>query len=493
MDTTEKPELQIVPALPEKLVDGRDELNFAEFPLGTIAERVDSGTKTLVFEDQVYDKRRNELITRKLTITGSDAHGLPTSTDDEVLLGLVQLAKLQRFQGPKVYFSRYQLLRLLKWPLSGQSYARLDQALNRWVGVTLYYENAWRDKENSSWVDEKFHILERVKIYRDENESTRPKPNPDQGSFEFASSFFVWNEVVYRSFTTGNLKALDFDFVLGLKSSITRRLYRFLDKRFFLADTIEMDLKSLAYEHVGLSRNTPTGDIKRKLAVAIDELVDKGFLRPLPKEKRFIKVKAGQWRVHFEKPAAAKALADPRQPELAPTSINEPRSAGEELLVSRGVSAARARQLAATYPETLIREKIEVLDHLVSKRDKAVSSNPAGFLIRSIEQRFDSPRDFESTDAKKARAEARAKRAAATAARERRREERETAKEREKNAAVAKFWEQLTPETRDRFEQEALAKAKPFQKDIMAKGGVLGRVARDTVLADFALAKLAEG
>lgn len=496
MESDEKPELQVLPPIPEKLIDGRDgrdELNFAEFPLGTIAERIDGRIKTLVFEDKVFDKSRNELITRRLTITGSDAYGLPTSKDDEVLLGLVQLAKGDHFKNRTVTFTRYELLGVLKWPRTGQSYRRLDEALNRWVGVTLYYENAWRDKDNRSWVDEKFHILEHVKIYREENESTRPKPDPKQERFPFASSSVVWNEVVYHSFTSGNLKALDFDFVLGLKSSITRRLFRFLDKRFFRIDTLEMDLKTLAYEHVGLSRNTPTGDVKRKLSAAMDELVAKGFLRFLPKNKRFIKVKAGQWRVRFERAGEPNTAAETKQLEFPVPAPDEPRSAAEELLLSRGVSAEKARQLAGSHPEVLIREKVEVLDHLLKTRDKAVSSNPAGFLIRSIEQRFQSPRNFESSETKKARAEARAKRAAAAVERERRRQERDAQKERDKNALVATFWAELSPDTRRKFEEQALAKATRFQQDLLAKGGVMGKATRHTLLADFALAKLSEG
>jgi hypothetical protein len=248
--------MRAIPALPEKFSEGRDELNFAEFPLGTISERIDPTVKTLHFEDQIFDKSKNDWIPRKLTITGSDAHGLPTSTDDEVLLGLLQLSKLQQFKDRRVFFSRYQLIKLLRWPVNGQSYDRIDQALNRWIGVTLYYQNAWRDRETNQWVDEKFHILERIKIYSQENERSRPKPEAGQGSFEFASSFFVWNDAVYRSFTSGNIKTLDYNFVLELQSSISRRLYRFLDKRFYKARSLTFELKNLAYEHIGLSRNS---------------------------------------------------------------------------------------------------------------------------------------------------------------------------------------------------------------------------------------------
>ena len=35
---------------------GRDEMNLAEFPLATLADRAPRGCKTLVFEDTIWDK-----------------------------------------------------------------------------------------------------------------------------------------------------------------------------------------------------------------------------------------------------------------------------------------------------------------------------------------------------------------------------------------------------------------------------------------------------
>jgi hypothetical protein len=46
---------------------------------------------------------------RRLTILGTHKHGLPTSLDDEVLVGLIQLTKRRsNFNDPRVQFSRYE-------------------------------------------------------------------------------------------------------------------------------------------------------------------------------------------------------------------------------------------------------------------------------------------------------------------------------------------------------------------------------------------------
>src|SRR6185503_1200604 len=152
-------------AIPVKLPDARDELNLAEFPLCAIADRLAPEQKTLTFEDRTWDSNRGEMVVRQLTVTGSDEYGLPTALDDEVLLGLIQLSKLQCFCDRKVQFTRYQLLRLLGWGDDHKSYGRLEKSLNRWVGVTLYYKNAWWDKGQQCWADEKFHVLDNVTLF----------------------------------------------------------------------------------------------------------------------------------------------------------------------------------------------------------------------------------------------------------------------------------------------------------------------------------------
>src|ERR1700677_4421373 len=136
MRTDELPHERIEPELPApKVIEGKDELNLAEFPLSAIADRLQPDQKTLVFEDRILDVGRGEMITRQLTITASDHYGLPTAADDEVILGLLQLSKTQDFADRKVSFTRYQLIQLLGWGDEGKSYERLEKSLNRWVGV----------------------------------------------------------------------------------------------------------------------------------------------------------------------------------------------------------------------------------------------------------------------------------------------------------------------------------------------------------------------
>ena len=94
----EEPAQQVLfPDLITSYREGRDELNLAEFPISAIGTRLDPSVKTILFQDAAFDKSTGETITRKLTITASDQYGLPTAPDDEILLGLLQLSRIQNF------------------------------------------------------------------------------------------------------------------------------------------------------------------------------------------------------------------------------------------------------------------------------------------------------------------------------------------------------------------------------------------------------------
>src|SRR3954462_9903906 len=285
----------------------KDELNLAEFPIAALTDRIPDGQTTMVFEDQL-ERRDNAPIVRRLTIMGTHKHGLPTSLDDEVLVGLIQLTKRRsNFTDARVQFSRYELIELLGWPQSGQSYRRIEEALHRWVGVVLMYENAWWDNVAKSWVDEQFHVLDNVTLY--DRERRRPPPRSgksgksDRGGGSRADkaplplSSFRWNEVIFQSFQSGNLKQLELEFYLGLRLPTTKRMFRFLDKRFYRRSRLDFDLRTLACEHIGMSRSYAPTELKRRLKPALDELERLGFLEPFSAEERYSYVKRGTWRI----------------------------------------------------------------------------------------------------------------------------------------------------------------------------------------------------
>ena len=465
-------------SMAQKNSDGRDELNLAEFPLCALAHRLRPDQKTLRFEDRVWDERRGETITRQLTITGSDAFGLPTALDEEVLLGLIQLSRVRQFAERTVRFTRYQLVQLLGWRNEGKSYERLESSLNRWTGVTLYYQRAWWNKAKQCWVDEKFHVLDNVRLFQREN----PVGGADE---ESTSSSFVWNEVIFRSFQAGNLKSIDFDFFRDLRSAIARRLYRFLDKRFYRRHRWEFDLKEFACEHAGLSRSYDIANLKRKLRCGIAELEQRGYLRVLPDAERFPKVCSGEWRVVFQR---AEGDSNPQPPQ-----VDEPAEPLVEALIVRGVSPSTARNTVKQFPATRIEPQLEVFDYLVAQKDAKVSRNPPGFLISAIRGEYAPPRDFLSHEEMARRKEEAEQRRAREARRREQQELAARAKEEAQQRAIEQFWRALSALERERMEQDALIRTSPAQHKMLDQGGTLAAATRKAMLDAYALRIMREG
>lgn len=463
-DSFQEPPLE-QPELPDLLShyrEGRDEMNIVEFPISSIGTRHDPSVKTISFEDQSFDKASGQVIARKLIITASDELGLPAAADDEVLLGLLQLSRLQGFESPTLYFTPYQLLQILGWPVNTNNYRRLRESINRWLGVTLRYENAWRDRQSGEWIDAGFHFIEYVEFY---------KPGQQGGLTQDGNSVIKWNDLVFRNFREGNLKALDFHLYRSLQSSIAKRLYRFLDKRFYHRRNLTFDLEVFACEKIGLTRpvkmsrtgkvTTDVGQIKRRLMGGINELEKAGFIQRLDEKSRFTKMN-GRWQVHFERAAAQEEGVE----EAEEISV-EDLSPLEGRMVGHGVSRAQVKRLFATYGAERIERQLDALEFLLtSAGGKNAPENRAGWLCAAITEDYAAPRGFKSKAEREREARERAERA-------RQREEAKRQKRAQKMAAneadriawekeakaVEEYLRKLTPAEREALEAEALRKA----------------------------------
>ncbi len=445
----------------------RDELNFAEFPLAALTDQIPKGQKTLEFTDNIFDSGRRQVVTRKLTISASDKHGLPTALDDEVILGLIQLSHRNGFADPRVHFSRYELIKLLGWRDESKSYVRIAESLNRWVGVTLYYEKAWWSKEEQCWVDESFHILEQVTLFdrerRERHRSTR-QDDPNAGL-----SSVVWNSVVFNSFKSGYLKQLDLELYKRLESRIAKRIYRFLDKRFYHKARHEFDLREFACEHVGLSKGYHNGEIKRRLRPAIGELEKMRFLEPLSEGERFHSAQRGDWQVVFVKCGGAKRT----ELEAVPTADET-----VQALLDLGVTQASARELVERFESTRIKEKIALTKWLLAKKDRRVSQNPGGFLYAAIVKDYELPADYVQDRKRKGSVKPAAVQAQLPLT--------EPVDVTNDRAELDAYWTSLSENERDRFEEEAVRRAEKFLADQYRSGkeggGSLFRAVRQAIL-----------
>jgi hypothetical protein len=447
----------------------RDELNFAEFPLAALSDSVPAGQKTLVFTDTIFDRSRHQSIDRKLTISASDEYGLPTAQDDEVILGLIQLSAKTGFENRKVHFTRRELIRELSWRDESKSYARVAESLKRWLGVALYYERAWWSNEERCWVDESFHILEHVTLFDRERIAHRKKALPHDPNAGFSS--FTWNEAVFDSFEAGYLKKLDFNLYKSLRSSITKRLYRFLDKRLNRNTEnpkLEFDLMVFAFEKIGLSRNYHIGEIKRRLKPSILELENCGLLEPLDEKERFVRKGRGEWRIVFVKSRSS-----------ASSKYANANVVGE--LVAFGVGRRTAERLAVDFTEKRIHEKLAVARWLRARSDARISKNPAGFLVAAIRNDYPAPKEFVGAIQPVAPVVVAGSRHLVQ------REQDRTSTQADAHPTQATtYWENLSSAEREKLEAVAVENAEKFLRDQYvdrkARGGSLYEAARQAIL-----------
>ena len=258
-------------------------------------------------------------------------------------------------------FTRHELIRLLDWSNNDWAYERVATALARLTGVRLFYQNAWRDNANKVFKDRGgFGILDSF-VLRDGRKGSGPT--------EDLHSEFRWNAVLFESFQAGYLKRLDFETVrtLGTKA---KRLYRYLDKHFNPPKYARLvfDLRTLACERLGFSRDYDAVQIRRALQPAVEELEAQGFLLVEPVEERYRKISRGKWEVSFER-GGGTAAARPQSPKSGAGKGLVPRAIVVKKTDAGAIDAAeasRVREYLATLSgdglARLEREAVEAAD-----------------------------------------------------------------------------------------------------------------------------------
>jgi hypothetical protein len=362
-----------------KKIISRDEMNLAEFPLTVLSTRANPNLKTLEFKDTIRSKN-GELTERHWIITGADKFGLPTASDDEVLLGLLKLTVEDGMKDRRVYFTRYELLRALRWSTEGRSSSRLQKALDRLAGVKIKASNAFFDNDSKCHSTRVFGLIDAYEI-----NSARDG--------DLKSSYFTWSETLYKSFQVGFIKKLDLDYYLSLKSAISKRLYRYLDKHFWYKSKIEINLFTLAHEKIGISRNYQyASSLRQQMDPALEELISTGFISECSfsgKGKDTTLTIIAKRGCRSDDAGKNSSLKASRPPEGHRQNNNTPLQLETmSQLISRGLSEKHVLQFIEGKSEEVL-QRIQAIvtyfDSLLAKNSPLVSRSPVGFLYRAVE------------------------------------------------------------------------------------------------------------
>lgn len=448
--------------------DGRDEMNLADFPISALlrAQKIEDGRKVDRMEliASRYDPATRQRVQQRVILTSTASDGLPTPADEHVILALLYVGKhTTDYADATVHFAPSTLFDIMGWAPNGRSYTRLRDVLRRLQALTIRYENAWWDKTGRAYEEEVATSI--ISGYR----LARQVSGPRTADTELAS-WVTWSPQFQESLQAGNLKRLNLDIFFGLSTPTAQRIYRFLDKRFYSTTTLSMDLNEFAYGHVGLTEVDNVAILKRRLAPAITELEEIGFIRPLSVAERYQKVKTGQWRIQFQagEPREVERGEEPRQP----TEVPEPRRVSPPVATPEepaSPAAELAREFYRLWGGSAVRQPgprdLEQAEVLLADRTPAEARSLLECLVKVTRQEWPDCRSLSGAVQKYLPTalgifEEQRRRAASQEEARRRTEQsrREQTDRQEAGARLQSVWDALPLEQRDAIEQAARAR-----------------------------------
>lgn len=336
---------------------GKDEMNLVEFPITLLAKRHESECKTMKFSDTIMGED-NKPIKREWVVTGSDEFGLPLAQDNDLLVALLLLGKEKNFASPAIYFSRYKLLEIMGMDTrSGSNYDRCEDMFNRMCGVRIYAKNAFWDNVYKQYVTVNIGIFDEYHLFEGNPKKNKLTQEP------LPLSHVRLNHTLYESIKAGYIKSLNADIYFKLSSVITKRLYRYLDKKSFGGKKkFEINLYTLAYVHMGFSDESYkySSEIKRKLSQAHEELIEAGFLKSAEYKKTSdgSSEKVVYCFVHQQEQNAKDDAIETNASESLP-----PDPVLLEKLIHIGVTRKVAEQILREYPLEAVKTQVEALPH----------------------------------------------------------------------------------------------------------------------------------
>lgn len=392
-DFEDKEPLSVVPVIISK-----DEMNLAEFPFTLLSRRANAGQKTIEVNQQVRDKGGKIIEQKWIVVSGSDKYGLPLAIDEDVYVALMQLYKDNNFKDRCVYFTRYQLVRMMGRERSKREYDRIEEALKRLISVTVYSKNAFWDNKAKRYINSSkgFHLFESYYLHDEDPGRKSPDYQP--------LSNIVMSPFLFDSIVAGYIKNLDTMFYFSLETPLSKRLYRYLDKKRYHKSMFEVELLKLA-ALLPIQDEYPS-QIKRRLDSSHAELIERGFLESASYEKAS---SSDEEKVIYLFPQDS--LAKQVEAYIPTDSDSQPEGSEEissikQKLIGRGVAENVASVLFENYPAQQIEKQIDVFDWLTEKGSSLLGKNPPGFLRKAIEDNYVPPPEYAKEAVQRERREA---------------------------------------------------------------------------------------
>lgn len=362
---------------PEVVRIAQDEFNLAVFPIAVLDKRAQKSKNYLTFVENITSNGRD--IQRTWTVMPHPIEGLPSTTDEDVYVALMELSHEQGGQ-KKVFFSRYDLIRRLGWPMNAKHYERLESSLRKLAAVRIEAKNAYVDRHSGRLVDVGMSIIQEFKIF-----------DETSGKRSGAKSYVMWSDRVAQSLNEKLFKKLDADFYFNLNSPIAKRLFRYLDKKFGGGDYFVINVRKLAFEHIGMSRELQyVSQIMQRIEPALSELTAKQFLSEwtlteetihFRKNTKFgLRIQQMSLPIYDVMDAMCDDDLSPEERALRDAGLHL-----EGQLVARGMIGSVAKKLVDTFG---LQGKLDAIEQAISTFDRQYRNrslgNPGGLLYTLI-------------------------------------------------------------------------------------------------------------
>lgn len=242
-----------------------DELNIIDWPLHVFDSDITAqAIKERQYTISTYNKNNRNALQGNLLIEGNLNY-----YDEDVLLALMKISSRDNFASKTITLTTLNdLLKILKWTRGGKNYIKVMSSLERLASLTIKTD-IYYNRIKSTYEQRLYHILERVSDHKTE------APRYVE---------IVWDSTFYLSLMANKgqaklIRPLNYETYLSLEDSLTKKLYRIMDKRMFKFDMGLISLPYLCYTILGISITKPLNKIRYILKPALEELLDNTIIK----------------------------------------------------------------------------------------------------------------------------------------------------------------------------------------------------------------------
>ncbi len=266
---------------------GRDEMNFAGNPIALLQAASKTG-QNVIRREARRELENGRIVNSVWEVSGHPELGLPGPSEDLLILVLLQLTReaadpVTGIWPQTVHFSRYELMRRLKWSGNKKDYLLLRNCFARLQATKIQADYAFYDNRTKTLLDSVgFNIIDEFEL------ASEPMGLKNHHNLTLPISNFKWSRRMHESFAAGNIRSLALDFTLSLDTPTSKKLFRLLEvfrhwKTPALPE-VYFDLFDLQ-QRLGMISHKFPSKIKQVLKPAIEELISRGYLESVEYEK----------------------------------------------------------------------------------------------------------------------------------------------------------------------------------------------------------------